>query len=248
MSCCLSRRALLRGGLATSTLALSGCDGPPEIVSDETVEAMGLESWRAIRARTPVSRNRDYQEALSEVASSLVAAGGADAETWEFVVFESPEANAFALPGGRVGVFEGMFDVFETLDDLAVIVGHEIGHLEAEHGQKRVNAQVAKQYSIRALAWLLNAGEVEYADEIAAALGLGVEVGFLLPYSRDHELEADRLGLILMNEAGYDAGRAVPLWRRMDERSRGRSPEFLATHPAPESRIEAIEALLPSLG
>lgn len=242
---CFSRRRFLAAGAAT--LTLSGCDGPPDLVSDEQVEALGLQSWAAIRHETPVSQNSDYQRTLAAISRQLLEAGGADPEAWEVTVFASDQANAFALPGRKIGVFEGMFEVTQNADQMAAIVGHEIGHLEADHGHKRVNAQVAKQYSIRALAWLLNVGEVEYADEIAAALGIGVEVGLLLPYSRDQELEADRLGLILMDSAGFDPREAVPLWQRMEAAASRRAPEFLATHPAPASRIEAIEAMLPEL-
>ena len=245
---CLSRRRFLTGAAVLSTTALAGCDGPPDLVSDAEVERMGLESWARITAEQQPSRNRDYVAALNEVSSRLLAAApNADPSAWEFRVFASPEANAFALPGGKIGVYEGMFEVTQNLDQLAAIVGHEIGHIDAEHGQERLSAQVAKQYSVRILAWLLQAGEVENAQDIAAALGLGIEFGLLLPYSREHELEADRLGLILMNAAGFDPREAVPLWQRMEARSASRPPEFLATHPAPRSRIEAIEAMLPEL-
>ena len=168
-------------------------------------------------------------------------------EAWEAVVFASPQVNAFALPGNKIGVFEGMFQVAGDEDHLAAIVGHEIGHLGADHAQERMNAQVAKQLGLRAITLILDIGQVEYAREIAAALGLGIEYGLILPYSRDQELEADRLGLELMAQADFQPEAAVILWQRMEAVTRGRPPEFLATHPAPQSRIEAIEALLPDL-
>lgn len=239
---CMSRRRFLITGAAATTV--SGCDGPPDLVSDAEVERLGLQGWEQIRETSRASDNAEMQEALIHIAGRLLGAAGQSPEGWEFVVFEGDEANAFALPGGKVGVYEGMFGVAETMDQLAAVVGHEIGHLAADHSHKRINAQVAKQYSIRFLAFLLNAGDVEYADTIAAALGLGVEFGLLLPYSRDQEIEADAYGVRLMPGAGFDPRQALAFWERMEQVSNRRAPEFLATHPAPESRIEALKELL----
>ncbi len=241
---CLSRRSFLT---LAGAGAVAGCDGPPDLVSDEEVEAMGLRAWQDIRETTETSGNRDYQAALDQVASRLLLAQQVDPAQWEVVVFASPQINAFALPGGKIGVYEGMFDVFANEDQLAAIVGHEIGHLGAEHAQKRMSAQVAKNAGIRILSWVLNMGDVQYAAEIAAALGLGVEVGLLLPYSRDQELEADRLGLKTMDLAQYDPREAVDLWRRMQAAQGNRGPEFLATHPTPDNRIAQIEQILETL-
>ncbi|MBJ3761374.1 M48 family metallopeptidase [Maribius pontilimi] len=241
---CLSRRSFLTLAAAGT---VTGCDGPPDLVSDEQVEAMGLQAWEELRAQTAPSRNRDYQGALDQVSRRLLSAQGASLDNWEILVFASDQINAFALPGGKIGVYEGMFDVFANEDQLAAIVGHEIGHLGAEHAQKRMSAQVAKNAGIRLLAWILNVGDVQYANEIAAALGLGVEVGLLLPYSRDQELEADALGLQTMAAANYDPREAVSLWQRMQAAQGARGPEFLATHPAPDSRIRQIEDILQTL-
>lgn len=138
-----------------------------------------------------------------------------------------------------------MFDVLTNQDQLAAIVGYEIGHLQAEHGQERINAQVATGWGRRALSFILEGAElegaeVEYAEEIAAALGIGVKYGLVLPYSRRQELEA----VLTMAKAGYSPSEAVALWQRMDVATANRPPEFLATHPAPQSRIAAIEAML----
>ncbi len=163
------------------------------------------------------------------------------------MVFARPDVNAFALPGRKIGVFEGMFAVTANRDQLAAIVGHEIGHLQAEHGQERMSAQVAQGWFMRLVSLVLNLGDVQYAAEIAAALGLGMQYGLLMPYSRRQELEADRLGLFAMADAGYRPEEAVQLWRRMETATRGGPPEFLATHPAPASRIQEIEELLPEV-
>lgn len=243
---CLSRRRFLTLS-AAAPLALPGCDDPPNLVSDAQAEAMGLEAWRQVRETVPVSTDRGYQQALDRVSTRLLEAAGSSREGWDIIVFADPQANAFALPGGHIGVYEGMFEVVRTEDQLAAIVGHEIGHLSAEHAQKRMSAQIAKNAGLRIVAFFLNLGDVQYAGEIAAALGLGVEVGLLLPYSRDQELEADALGLRTMSRAGFDPRQAVTLWERMQAASKNRPPAFLATHPTPASRIREIEQILTML-
>lgn len=229
-------------------LLLAGCDWLPfRLVPDAAVEEMGVKSWEGLRAETPASARPELQAALDEVATELLVAAGEEPGNWEAVVFASPDINAFALPGNKIGVFEGMFGVVGNRDQLAAVVGHEIGHLQAQHGAERVNAQAVRDLGLRLVALILQFAEVEYSAEVAAALGLGVEYGLVRPYSRGHELEADRLGLELMAAAGYDPAEAVELWRRMDAATGGGLPGFLATHPAPATRIEEIEAMLPEL-
>ncbi len=242
----LSRRRFL-ALTASAPVALSGCDSMPNLVSDAQAAAMGEEAWAQILDTTPASGNRAYQAALDRVSLRLLDAAGTSSAGWEIRVFDDPQANAFALPGGKIGVYEGMFDVARTEDQLAAIVGHEIGHLSAEHAQQRMSAQIAKSAGIRVVAFFLNMGEIEFANEIAAAMGLGVEVGLLLPFSREQELEADALGLRTMAEAGFDPRQAVTLWERMQAASTGRPPAFLATHPTPQSRIREIEEILATL-
>ena len=246
----VTRRIFLRGAGAATLPLLAGCDGalPFDLVSDESVEAMGLKAWERIRSATPVTRDADLQLALNRISGDLLRAAGESPRDWETVVFASHQINAFALPGNKIGVFEGMFRVAGSSDQLAAVVGHEIGHLQADHSQERMNAQVAKDRGLRLIGLVLRWSEVEYAADIAAALGLGVEYGLVLPYSRRQELEADRLGLALMASAGFQPAEAVELWRRMDVAAGRRLPDFLATHPAPQARIEAIEAMLPKLG
>ena len=242
----LARRDFLKLGGAAMLPLLGGCD-EVSVVSDETVEEMGLQAWEEIRAASPVASDPDLQAVVDRVSARLLAAAGEAPSDWEVVVFARPDVNAFALPGRKIGIFEGMFRVFGSEGQLAAVLGHEIGHLAAEHGQERVNAQLTADWGLSLVSLLLRLGDVEYAGEIAAALGLGVEYGLLLPYSREQELEADRLGLGTMAEAGFDPGEAVELWRRMDAAGGSGVPAFLATHPAPEARIEAIEAMLPEL-
>ena len=242
---CVGRRSLLLGG-AAAVATLPACDRI-DLVSDEEVERMGLAAWEEMTREMPRSSNALRRETLDTISRRILTAGGERPGDWEVVLFAREDANAFALPGRKIGVFEGMFEVAGSDDQLAAIVGHEIGHVAAEHSKERMEAQVAGSVGIRLLAWLLQAGDIEYAGEIAAALGVGVQYGLILPYSRRQELEADRLGLIAMAQADYDPREAVDLWRRMEAANDRRTPEFLATHPAPDSRIEAIEEMLPEL-
>lgn len=247
MACsCMTRRGLLLGGASLGVAPLAGCD-EVSLVSDAEMARLGEESWAQIIAQTPESRNAELKSATSAVAARLLNAEGDQLSNWDIRVFANPQVNAFALPGGKIGVYEGMFKAARTPDQLAAIIGHEIGHLKAEHAKKRVSAQVAKDSGVQLVAWLLEAGDVQFAREIAGALGVGVELGLVLPYSRNQEVEADRLGLITMHAAGFDASQAITLWQRMQELGGSRGPEFLATHPDPSARIEEIRETLPSL-
>ncbi|WP_375257119.1 M48 family metallopeptidase [Citreimonas sp.] len=245
-NCRVGRRAFLglAGGAAATGLA--GCD-EVSLVSDEEVRRMGLRAWSEIRQATPLSDDPDARQAAQQVGARLLSAAGEDPAQWEIAVFAGPEINAFALPGNKIGLYQGMFGVFENADQLAAVVGHEIGHLQAEHSQERMSAAVAKEQGLAFLRWLLQLGEVEFAGAIAAALGVGLEFGVVLPYSRRQEIEADRLGVLMMDDAGFDAREAVGLWQAMDRASQNRPPEFLATHPAPAARIAEIEQILTEL-
>lgn len=234
--------------LGMSALLLNGCGGTGlglDLVSDQQVEQMGAETWQRIRSETARSDNRRYQQTVDEIVRNLAEAAGQDPGTWEAVVFAGDEANAFALPGRRIGVYEGMFRVAENEAQLAAVIGHEIAHVEAEHSQERVSSQVATQGAVQLVSAALQMGNIGYANAIAGALGAGAQYGVLLPYGRNQELEADRLGLRLMAEAGYDPREAVGLWRRMQEQGGAAPPEFLSTHPAPGNRIEQLQELMP---
>jgi len=247
----VSRRAALRLFAGTgAAVALTGCgedgiDLPFDLVSDQTVAELGLQSWQQIQAKVPVSRNAERQEAVRRIADRLLRTAGHDPRRWEVQVFASPEVNAFALPGNRIGVFEGLFRVAATPGQMAAVIGHEIGHIQAEHGKSRVEAELLKSYGLTIVNFALNLGDVPFSREIGALLGLGAEFGISRPYGRRQETQADRLGVLLMARAGYKPEEAIALWERMGQMSRADMPAFLGTHPAPGDRIEAIRALLP---
>lgn len=247
----VSRRTALRlfGGTAAA-VALTGCDDidlPFDLVSEAQLEQLGLQSWQQITASVPPTRDPSLQAHAEEIAARLLRTAGADPRAWRVQVFASPDANAFALPGNRIGVFEGMFRVAANADQLAAVVGHEIGHLQARHSKERVEARMLTDFGLQLVAVALDLGDVAFSREIAGLLGLGAEFGIALPYGRAQELEADRLGLELMHRAGYRAEEAAALWRRMDAAGGAGPPSFLSTHPAPRERIAAIEAMLPQV-
>ena len=238
--------ALVAGGLSIGGCVESGETGLGlDLVPEDQVRQMGVESWQRIRSERPISDNERYQRMAEAVASDLLRAAGANPGEWEVVVFEGERANAFALPGGEIGITEGMIEAADNEAQLAAVLAHEIGHLRADHAEERVNSQVATRGAVQLVSTALQLGDVGYANMIAGALGAGAEYGVLLPYSRNQELEADRIGLRLMAEAGYDPREAIDLWQDLRQQGGGGPPAFLSTHPAPEERIDELRDLMP---
>ncbi|MEW5728925.1 MAG: M48 family metallopeptidase [Pseudomonadota bacterium] len=215
-----------------------------DLVPEQQVQQMGLETWQAIRAETPAVDDTAQQQRARRVADKVLRAAGKEPSEWEVVVFQGAEPNAFALPGKKIGVYEGMMRLADTDAQLAAVISHEIAHNEADHSAERLNSQVASQAGVDIAASVLGAATGMPADLTAGILGAGVQYGVLLPYSRNQELEADRLGLGYMAEAGYDPRGAVALWEKMSQAG-GQPPAFLSTHPAPRQRIEELQAMLP---
>lgn len=164
---------------------------------------------------------------------------------WEFHLIESEEVNAWCMAGGKVVVYTGLLPVARDETGLAVVMGHEIAHAVAEHGNERMSQGLLTQLGGLALEKALETKSAETRGLFLTAYGLGSQVGVLLPYSRLHESEADRLGLVFMGMAGYDPRAAVDFWRRMAAQSGGAPPEILSTHPSDERRVRDLEANLP---
>jgi predicted Zn-dependent protease len=169
-----------------------------------------------------------------------------DNYAWEFNLIASDQVNAFCMPGGKVVVYEGILPVAKNETGLGVIMGHEIAHAIAEHGNERMSQMLVTQLGGMALSKALEE-KTELTQQLwMSAYGVGTQLGVLLPYSRLHESEADRLGLIFMAMAGYDPRAAVDFWQRMVEKKDGASPpEFLSTHPSDATRIQKIKQALP---
>jgi metalloendopeptidase OMA1, mitochondrial len=244
----LTRRDFVLGG---ATLLLCGCAVTPitgrsqlMLVSEAQETALGVQAYREVLQKEPITQDPRYTEPVQRIARRLEAAANRPDLRWEVQVIEDDKTvNAFALPGGKIGVYTGIFPIAQTEAGLAIITGHELGHVIARHGAERMSQQLGAQLLGSALAIGFQASP--YANTIMAAYGLGAQVGVLLPYSRLQESEADRIGLVLAAKAGYDTQAAVGVWQRMAKRSGQRPPPFLSTHPTPESRIGEIKKFLP---
>lgn len=248
----LSRRRVLVALVGITGTVVIGCDQEDltkaalKLVPPETMRELGLKTWTRIREQFPPSPDRALQARLQAIGERVVAASNPAERQWEFVVFRDDQINAFAVPGGRIGFFEGMFAVTRNDAQIAAVMGHEVGHINAHHGAQRLAAGLLKQIGLKALLAALQAGDVAYAKEIAAVLGAGVEYGLILPYSRQQEYEADARGVLYMQGAGYPPAEAAAFWRQMMALNAGRARplEFLSTHPADDNRIAALEALI----
>ncbi len=164
---------------------------------------------------------------------------------WEFNLVESKEVNAWCMPGGKVVVYTGILPVTKTEAGLAVVLGHEIAHAVAEHGNERMSQQLLAQFGGTALSAALASKPDETKQLWLSVYGVGTQVGALLPFSRTQESEADHLGLIFMAMAGYDPNEALTFWTRMAQVGGSKPPEFLSTHPSDQSRIDAIKQEIP---
>lgn len=213
-----------------------------QIVSNAQMEQMGVAAYQDIKQKTPISDDAAINGYVRCIADAIIAQldGKQRRQGWEVTVFEADQANAFALPGGKIGVYTGLLDVAETPDQLAAVVAHEVAHVLASHGNERVSTSYVTQAGLDLVAAI--AGEPSQTKNTALALlGLGAQVGILLPYSRAQESEADLLGLDMMAKAGFDPRASVDLWRNMQKAGGGAPPEFLSTHPSGQTRISDLQ-------
>jgi len=243
------RRLLPLAALAAS-ITLSACASSPlgrsqlTLYSDQELEKMGEASFSKYQQELPVVEGR--QDAyVSCVADALTAKVPASygISGWQVKVFEDDSANAFALPGGYIGVNTGLLEVAENQDQLATVIGHEIAHVLARHANERVSTQSLTSAGLsltQALAGLEGTG----GDQLMGLLGMGAEYGVLKPFSRSHESEADLLGLDLMAEAGFDPRASIKLWANMNAAGGAQPPVWMSTHPSDEQRMAALNERL----
>lgn len=228
-------------GLATVTALAVACATSPtgrrqlKLVSDAEMTQMGATAFQQLKQETPPSKDGKANSYVQCVANAITReVGGA----WEVQVFDSKEVNAFALPGGKIGVYTGLLKVAANQDQLAAVIGHEVAHVLAGHSAARVSNQMATQLG----AVLGSAVTGLPAD----AIGMGANLLLLMPYGRGDETEADVLGMDLMSRAGFNPSEAPSLWVNMGKASGGNAPpEFMSTHPSNESRIRDLNRHLP---
>jgi predicted Zn-dependent protease len=219
-----------------------------KLYSSSQLAGMGEQAFANMKTEQklssqPVSNRyvKCIADAITQHVPESVFAG-----VWELVVFDSPQINAFALPGGKVGVYTGLIELSENQNQLATVIGHEVGHVIAEHGNERMSSSALIAAGMEVTNQLLSATEIASSNMIMAGLGLGVQVGVQLPFSRTHESEADLIGLDLMAKAGFDPRQSINLWENMAKASGEKSqPEFLSTHPLPTSRIANLTKNMP---
>jgi len=222
------------------------------LIPENELLALSLQQYSEVLNKSTLSTDQDKVTMVTRVGRRI--AGAADALLpnrvkdfrWEFNLIQDDKVvNAWCMPGGKVAIYSGILPVCRNETGVAVVMGHEVAHAIAGHGNERLSQALVAQGLGVGLSAALASRSAETRALSMAAFGLGAQVGFLLPYSRLHESEADRIGLILMAKAGYNPREAVPFWRRMNEQGGARPPEFLSTHPAPESRIAAIQSHIP---
>jgi predicted Zn-dependent protease len=199
---------------------------------------------------TKVSMVRRVGQRIATASEELLDETGRGTDIrnykWEFNLIEDDKTvNAWCMPGGKVAVYTGLLPYSQDENGLAVVVGHEVAHAIAKHGNERMSQGLLAQFGAIGLSLALSGSPGVTSNIFMQAYGVGTQVGVLLPYSRVQESEADHIGLILMAKAGYDPRSAIALWQRMNAKGGSRPPEFLSTHPAPESRIRDIESQIP---
>lgn len=216
------------------------------LVSPASEARLGAQAFEAVSKKGKRSRDPTLATVVERVGRRVAQASGIQAE-WEFAVFEDDKTvNAFALPGGKVGVYTGLLPVAETEAGLGAVLAHEVAHVMARHGAERLSQGLLAQFGAAAIQIGMAGSDPGVTRGVLEAYGLGATVGVLLPWGRAQEAEADHIGLILMAKAGYDPHAALSLWERMQKKEgRQRAPEFLSTHPGPGRRIESIRAWLP---
>jgi len=221
------------------------------LVNDAKMDELGVAAFTDLKTEGTVDKDiatNEYMRCVADPISAIIPKGGAAPKDgkWELVVFQDETPNAFALPGGKIGVHTGMLTVATTPGQLAAVIGHEIGHVLLRHGNERLSQSVVAQGAMDASSVALNQMKPEYRDAVVGGLGVGAQYGVLLPFSRKHENEADTVGQRFMAQAGFNPAEAVRLWKKMEQLSKGQEPpQWMSTHPANSTRVENLEANLP---
>ncbi len=255
----------LHGGFTVgivATILIAGCTTEPVTgrkqfsfmgAGEET--QLGISEFDKLKQSTPISKDPKINEMVQRVGKKIAASAKDDLPDaqWEFVVFDSKEANAFCLPGGKVGVYTGILPITQTEAGLATVLGHEVAHAAAHHGAERMSQATAMQAAGQLVGIGAAAAGASATTQslVSVAYPTLAQYGVLLPYSRKQESSADRIGLTYMARAGYDPAESLNFWKRFaaynQEHGGGKTPGFLSTHPLDEVRIKQIEEWLPQV-
>lgn len=215
-----------------------------QLLPDNQLNSMGVSSFNEMKSKGKISNNKAINARVRCVVEALLNRNGMNPSEWEVKVFEDDTLNAFALPGKKIGVHTGIFKAAKNQNQLAAVLGHEIGHVIAKHGNERISQQLLVAGGLTAAQLSVDPNS-NTGKAVLAGLGVGANLGIILPFSRTHESEADEMGVRYMANAGFDPEEAVTLWANMAAESKGSGPEFLSTHPDPSNRRKKIGAMLP---
>lgn len=246
--------------LVSALLALTACYTNPVtgrqslvLVQPSEEIALGAQSFQQIRSEEKVSTDAAMNARVRRVGERIAGAVGTQMPNaqWEFVVFDSKEVNAFALPGGKVGVYTGLLKLATSDDELAIVMGHEIGHVIARHGAERMSEQMVIQ-GLGALgsAYAQSRYSAEAVQMAQMAYGTGATMLRVLPHSRDNESEADHMGVVFAAEAGYNPEASIGFWQKMAQQKTANPSafeKFLSTHPTDSQRIADLQKLMPEV-
>jgi predicted Zn-dependent protease len=251
--------------LMTMALLLTSCGSVPitgrkqlNLVSDSEVLQSSLASYTSFMQTATISTQKTQSAQVTRVGQRIAAATeaylkavGLESEiqnfAWEFNLVKSDEMNAWCMPGGKIVVYEGIMRLVGSDDELAVVIGHEVAHAVAKHSNERMSQQVLAQYGANAIG-ILTSGKSAATQQIAQQVyGLGAQYGVMQPFSRKHESEADKMGLVLMTIAGYNPDVAITFWQKMAATTTQEPPEFMSSHPSHATRISDIQKWLPEV-
>jgi predicted Zn-dependent protease len=231
-----------------TTLALTACATSPTgrsqliFMPDTQINQMGLQAFDTLKRDKKLSYNSQYNQATTCIANAITQVVGGN---WEVVVFDDSSPNAFALPGNKIGVHTGMLQLVDNQEQLAAVIGHEIGHVMAKHSNERASQEMAMSQGLNILQAMTMPtsalGQLGFG-----LLGVGAQYGVLKPFSRTQESEADIIGVDLMAKAGFDPRQSIGLWQKMEQATQGKQPvEFMSTHPSHATRIQDLEQHMP---
>jgi len=231
----------------TAACLLTACITSPTgrsqlvFMPDAQINQMGLQAFDTLKKDKPVSTNGTYNQVANCIANAITQQVGGQ---WEVVVFEDATPNAFALPGNKIGIHSGMLKLVNNQDQLAAVVGHEIGHVLAKHSNERASQEMVVNQGMN-MVQAVAAPQSALGQTAVGLLGVGAQYGILMPYSRVHESEADIIGVDLMAKAGFDPRQSISLWQIMDQAAQAQPIEFLSTHPSHATRIQDLEKHMP---
>ncbi len=236
---------------------LAGCVTAPEtgrkqliMISQQEELSLGLTGFEQTKKETPISKDARLNEMVQRVGRRIAAVANLPGAQWEFVVFESKQANAFCMPGGKVGIYTGILPITKDEAGLAAVMGHEVAHAVARHGAERVTHGLVTQAGGSLVQAGLAKTEGTTQQIFTSLYAVGANIAVLLPYDRKQESEADHNGLLYMARAGYPPEEAIKFWERFSEANKlsgggSSTPWFLRTHPLDEVRIQQLKDWLP---